>query len=193
MNNTGLKRFVKRCAPTLVCSLILFSAPAFSQTTESTHLRLMHPLDRPDVGYCVDVPGTSGFLRTDLPLFAHNCKPRLTSDSAVTFDSQGQIRFVELDLCITVAGINSEALPGAAVLLRKCGERSAFFETARLQRFTLTADGELKLSGSQLCLAVGPRSAPTYSSADSWRPFFVDDCQTVDSQRSRWEFVKPNE
>ena len=158
---------------------------------EATHLRLLDPLDRPVDGYCVDVPGTGHNLRLDLPLFAHNCKPVLTSDSAVIFASDGRIRFPAVDRCITVAGVNSRALVGASVLLRKCNESMPFFETSELQRFTLHNDGRLELSGSELCLTVGPQSAMTYSPADRWRTLFVDDCATVEPARSRWRFVVP--
>ena len=158
---------------------------------EATHLRLLDPLDRPVDGYCVDVPGTGQHLRLDLPLFAHNCKPVLTSDSAVMFTSDGLIRFPAVDRCITVAGVNSRALAGASVLLRKCNESMPFFETSKLQRFTLHNDGRLELSGSELCLTVGAQSATTYSPADRWRTLFVDDCATVEPARSRWSFVVP--
>lgn len=172
----------------IVCCLTLAST---SLAADATHLRLIDSLDRPADGYCIDVPGTPGYLRTDLPLFAHNCKPTLSSDSAVVYQS-GLIRFVELQLCVTVAGINSQALPGTAVLLRRCGENSPFMETARLQRFVLTDDGALELADSGLCLAVGPASAATYSAADRWRPLYVDDCLRVAPARSRWAFVVPN-
>ena len=175
----------------IVCWLLLCGAITPVLAAEPAHLRLIDPLDRPVDGYCIDVPGTPGYLRIDLPLFAHNCKPRLTIDSAVVFES-GLIRFSELDLCVTVAGINSRALPGAAVLLRRCGEDTVFMETAGLQRFTLTEAGGLELDGSGLCLAVGPRSAATYSAADRWRPLFVDDCQAIEPVRARWRFDLPD-
>jgi len=146
-------------------------------------------------GYCIDVHGTPGNLRADLPLFAHNCKPRLTVDSAVVFNtdsnSAGTIEFIELGMCVTVAGVNSRALPGTAVLLRKCGESTTFFESTALQQFTLHSDGKLELKQSGVCLAVGIRSDVTYSSNDRWRPLFVDDCATVDDARSRWKFIEP--
>ena len=157
------------------------------------HLRLVDRLDRPRDSYCVDVLGTPGSLRPDLPLFAHNCKPRLTDDSAVALDSEGRIRFVALNLCITVAGVNSRALPGTAVLLRKCDEATPFLEAAQLQRFSHHKDERLELAGSGLCLAVGGRSATTYSPADRWRPLFVDSCQAAKPARSRWEFVNPRD
>ncbi len=158
-----------------------------------SHLRLVDRLDRPADGYCVDVLGTPGHLRPDLPLFVHNCKPRLTSDSAVIFGPKGQIRFAALDLCVTVAGVNSRALPGAAVLLRPCGEATAFFETAQLQRFTHSEDGRLKLAATALCLVAGAKSGPTYSPADRWRALFVAECAAADPGLARWEFVVPPE
>jgi hypothetical protein len=41
---------------------------------EPAHLRLAADLDRPEDGYCFDIPGAGQNLRVDLPLFAHNCK-----------------------------------------------------------------------------------------------------------------------
>ncbi len=156
------------------------------------HLRLLDRLDRPEDGYCVDIPGTQRNMFIDVPLFAHNCKPSLTSDSAVAFTSDGFIRFPAVDRCITVAGVNSVALPGASILLRKCNESMPFFETSRLQRFTHRDDGRLAVAGSELCLTVGPQSAATYSPSDRWRTLFVDDCATAEPARSRWEFVVPS-
>ncbi len=160
-------------------------------STTATQLRLVDRLDRPADGYCVDIPGTGQNLRLDLPLFAHDCKSRLTSDSAVVFTPDGFIRFPAVDRCVTVAGVNSVALPGASILLRKCDESMPFFETSALQRFERRDDGRLVLAGSELCLTVGPRSAATYSPLDRWRPLFIDDCATAELSRSRWEFVDP--
>ncbi|MEM8689088.1 MAG: hypothetical protein AAGF81_17295 [Pseudomonadota bacterium] len=183
---------IRRIAPGALAALIALSASALAAETASpSHLRLIDRLDRPQDGYCVDILGTPGYLRPDLPLFAHNCKRGLTSDSAVVFTEEGQIHFPAVNLCITVAGVNSGALPGASVLLQGCGEATPFFETDKLQRFSLEKDGRLMLKGSDLCLAVGTRSATTYSSADVWRALFVDACDTADDQRVRWEFVVP--
>ncbi len=166
------------------------SAPS-AASASLVHLRLLDRLDRPEDGYCVDIPGTPGNLRVDVPLFAHNCKTSLTDDSAVVLSSDGFIKFPATELCITVAGVNSAALPGTSILLRKCDESISFFNTSKLQRFTLHDDGKLTVSGSELCLAVGPHSVATYSPMDRWRPLFVDDCATVEPARSRWEFVVP--
>ncbi len=139
----------------------------------------------------MDILGTGQTLRIELPLFAHNCKPRLTNDSAVVLTSEGLIRFPAVDRCITVAGVNSAALPGASILLRPCNGSVPFFETSALQGFTLRDDGRLVLKGSELCLTVGMKSATTYSSSDRWRTLFVDDCATAEPALSRWEFVVP--
>ena len=171
---------------------ILGPGPAWSAAPGApAHLRLVDRLDRPGDGYCLDIPGTPRNMRLDVPLFVHNCKPSLTSDSAVVFTSDGLIKFPAVERCMTVAGVNSGALPGASILLRKCNESVPFFETSKLQRFTLLDDGRLTVSGTQLCLTVGPQSAATYSSFDRWRTLFVDDCAAAEPARSRWEFVIP--
>ncbi len=176
----------------LLGAQVLGPSPASSASPDSlVHLRLLDRLDRPKDGYCVDILGTPRNMRVDLPLFAHNCKPFLTRDSAVVFTSNGLIKFPAVDRCITVAGVNSAALPGASILLRKCNESMPFFETSRLQRFTHRDDGRLTVAGSELCLTVGAQSAATYSPSDRWRTLFVDDCATTEPARSRWEFVVP--
>ena len=176
---------------TLLYAVLLSGAAAIADDEPLFHLRLIDNLDRPADGYCVDILGVGEWLRVDLPLFAHNCKPTLTVDSAVILRKGGQIEFPAVARCITVAGVNSRALPGASVLLRGCDETGAFFETPALQRFRLEQDGRLMLIGSDLCLAVGERSATTYSSADRWRALFVADCAAIEADRARWKLVIP--
>ena len=167
--------------------------PVFSEPKGSMfHLRLLDRLDRPEDGYCIDILGTPGNLRVELPLFAHNCKTTLTADSSVIFTSDGLIKFPAVDLCVTVAGVNSNALPGASTLLRKCNESIPFFETFSLQRFTHRKDGRISISGSELCLTVGRESAATYSPSHRWRALFVEDCSVAEPSLSQWEFVVPD-
>ena len=167
--------------------------PVFSEPKGSMfHLRLLDRLDRPEDGYCIDILGTPGNFRVELPLFAHNCKTTLTADSSVIFTSDGLIKFPAVDLCITVAGVNSNALPGASTLLRKCNESIPFFETFSLQRFTHRKDGRISISGSELCLTVGRESAATYSPSHRWRALFVEDCSVAEPSLSQWEFVVPD-
>jgi hypothetical protein len=168
----------------------VFSVSSASSSSQ-VHLRLLDRLDRPEDGYCVDILGTPGNMRVDVPLFAHNCKPSLTSDSAVVFTSDGLIKFPAVDRCLTVAGVNSRALPGASILLRKCNETIPFFETLALQRFIHQKDGSLSVLGSKLCLTVGGQSAATYSPSHRWRTLFVDDCATAEPALTQWEFVVP--
>ena len=193
-----LRRMVRTGMLAIAGGLVILGAQIFGPSPASSaspaslvHLRLLDRLDRPDDGYCVDILGTPGNMRVDVPLFAHNCKPRLTGDSAVVFTADGRIQFPAADRCFTVAGVNSAALPGASILLRKCNESTPFFETSRLQRFTHRDDGRLTVAGSELCLTVGPQSAATYSPSHRWRTLFVDDCATAEPARSRWEFVVP--
>ena len=155
------------------------------------HLRLQDRLDRPKDGYCLDVMGWGRNFGVNVPVFAHNCKPGLTADSAVVFDPDGSIRFPYVGLCITVAGVNSYPLPGASILLRQCGVEAPFVGGPKLQRFNLHKDGRLELRGSGLCLSVGHRSERTYSPADRWRALFVEDCAKAEPRLSRWEFVIP--
>jgi len=175
----------------IMVSIAMGGSVSSASPSSEVHLRLLDRLDRPEDGYCVDILGTPGNMRIDVPLFAHNCKLSLTSDSAVVFTSGGFIRFPAVDRCLTVAGVNSAALPGASILLRECNESVPFFETWALQRFTHQKDGSLSVLGSKLCLTVGGQSAPTYSPYHRWRTLFVADCSTVKPTLSQWEFVVP--
>ena len=127
-----LSRLVHSCMLAIAGGLVIAGAqmlgagPALSAPPDTlVHLRLLDRLDRPADGYCVDVLGTPRNMRVDVPLFAHNCKTSLTGDSAVVFTSDGLIRFPAVDRCITVAGVNSVALPGASILLRTCSTYAA--------------------------------------------------------------------
>ena len=170
------------------CCLLGIAAGA----SEPSHLRLSANLDRPADGYCVDIPGAGRNLRTDLPLFAHNCKPVLTADSAVQWADGERLYFPGVGKCMTAAGINARALPGTALLLRECGRNTAFFDVDALQRFTLRDDGGLVLFGTDLCVVVSAESDTTYSSADVWRPLYLDRCGGVPPERRSWIMRVPS-
>ena len=112
---TLCRRIIRQFIPGGLLAALAFSAAADSG---ARHLRLADRLDRPADGYCVDILGVGDYLRMDLPLFAHNCKPVLTTDSAVIYEPDGRIRFPAVNRCITVAGVNSRALPRAFRRLR---------------------------------------------------------------------------
>lgn len=153
------------------------------------HVRLKDRLDRPDDGYCFDILGTGNTLRMDLPLFAHNCKPFATPDSAIIYTPKGQLIFPAVNVCVTAFGVNNTALPGTSVLLRPCDERAAFYETPDLQKFDYTENGQLKLRGFKLCLTVGGESSSTYSPNDRWRVLSLETCATTPLRYSSWEMI----
>ncbi|MEL6498236.1 MAG: hypothetical protein AAFQ31_06855 [Planctomycetota bacterium] len=93
----------------------------------AVHMRLQDDLDRPEDGWCLDVVGSGPHIRFDMPLIAHNIKPGLYADEAVAFTAKGQIRFPAYPgSCVTVMGLNEFALPGAALMLKPCGEDIPF-------------------------------------------------------------------
>lgn len=152
------------------------------------HLQLIDRLDRPADGYCVDIVGSGPYIRFDMPMTAHNCKPGLYEDEAVILEVNGYIRFPAYNRCMTAAGLNGRALPGAALIPRGCGERTPFLEAERLQIFRLHGDGRVELEGSGLCLTAGRKSDTTFSSDHRWRSLFLEECDSVEPTRSRWQF-----
>lgn len=156
------------------------------------HLRLINDLDRPQDGYCIDILGSGNYIRFDLPMTAHNCKPGLYADEAVVIDGQ-RIRFPAYGACATVAGLNSRALPGAAIVARECDEKSPFMEADKLQRFTFHKDGRVELAGANLCLTAGAESDSTFEKTHRWRTLFVERCEKAEPARSRWRFVVPKQ
>lgn len=177
-------------APT-VLSLAAMLAAVSAHAQAPGHLRLIDNLDRPQDGYCLDVVGSGQRIRFDMPLTAHNCKPGLYQDEAVVIDAQSRIRFPAYNACATAAGLNGRALEGAAVLPRACGERTPLLKAESLQRFTFHANGQVELSGSGLCLAVGKTSATAFSDEHRWRPLFLAECSSADPARSSWVFKVP--
>lgn len=177
----------------LLSLAILFTATAANATDTANedliHVRLKDRLDRPVDGYCFDILGTGNHLRLDLPLFAHNCKGGATPDSAVIYTSLGQLVFPAVNVCVTAFGVNDTVLPGTSVLLRPCEQRTPFFETSSLQKFDHLENGQLKLRGSRLCLAVGNESSSTYSPSDRWRVLSLHSCTDTALSHSAWERV----
>lgn len=182
-----------RFGAALALSILACSGPA-AQADQGQpavgHLRLVNDLDRPQDGYCIDIMGSGNHLRFDMPMTAHNCKPGLYHDEAVTLDPAGQVRFPAYGVCATVAGLNGKVLPNTAVMPRRCDERSPFLVAGPMQRFTFHADGRVELRGTGLCLAVGDRSDSTFDETHRWRALYMADCVAVDEKLSRWRFVE---
>lgn len=157
------------------------------------HLKLIDGLDRPEDGYCLDIVGSGSYIRFDMPMTAHNCKPGLYADEAVVLELNGYIRFPAYNKCATAAGLNSRALPGSAIIPRDCGEKTPFLDAERLQIFRLRSNGQVELEGSGLCLTVGNKSDRTFSNEHRWRVLFLKECDAADPAYSRWQFIIPND
>lgn len=185
----GARVFTAVAIGLLACHTL--AAPADNRLGAPGHLRLIAPLDRPQDGYCLDIVGSGAHVRFDLPMTAHNCKPGLYADEAVVLESSGRILFPAYNKCATAAGLNSRALPGAAIVPRDCGERSPFLEAERLQVFRLKTNGQLELEGSGLCMTAGGRSDRTFSAEHRWRALFLEECHLADPKLSRWKFSVP--
>lgn len=183
-----IRRTLYACATLLLLAGV---TQAQISTPAPGHLKLIDPLDRPQDGYCLDVVGSGQYIRFDLPATAHNCKPGPYADEAVLLQPNGYIWFPAYNKCLTAAGINGRALPGAALVPRDCNERSPFLEAHALQLFKLRDDAYIELASSGLCLTVGKESDSTFEPTHRWRPLFLDSCDTVEPSRSRWHFTIP--
>ena len=178
---------LRLCLITIIAVIATSSSQAVA--VDLFHVRLTDRLDRPADGYCLDILGTGTNLLLDVPLFAHNCKNGPTPDSTVTFTDDGQLVFPAAAVCVTAFGVNNTVLPGTSILLRPCDFRTAFFDTANLQKFNYLKNGQLQLRGYDLCLAVGEQSSRTYSPSDRWRVLSLQSCTEIKLHYSSWEMV----
>lgn len=165
------------------------AAIAAEPSIQVGHLKLIDSLDRPKDGYCLDIVGSGRHIRFDLPMTAHNCKPGLYDDEAVTIEANGRVRFPAYNACATVAGLNGRALPGAAVMPRGCGEKTPFLDAEKLQSFAFRKDGRLELKGTGLCMTAGNVSDSTFDASHRWRTLYMERCDATEPSRSRWHFV----
>jgi len=169
---------------------ILASAQVLSQPLSQQYLQLKDKLDRPLDGYCLDVVGSGQYIRTDMPLTAHNCKgPQVYADEVVQHRSDKTLYFPKYDSCVTVMGINDKALAGNALMLKKCGVDQPFLSAKHFQKFESNPKGQIQLLGSHLCIIAGTESHTTYSSEHRWRSLFMMPCSEVDLKRSVWQLV----
>jgi len=174
----------------LIATISVIAALAgHAVAADEFHVRLKDRLDRPEDGYCLDIPGTGSNLLLDVPLFAHNCKGGPTPDSAVTHTEDGQLIFPAAKVCVTAFGINNTVLPGTSILLRPCNFRTTFFDTSELQKFNYLKNGQLQLRAHDLCLSVGEQSSRTYSPSDRWRVLSLQPCAEIRLSYSSWEMV----
>ena len=147
----------------------------------ATLVQLVDPLDEPEF-YCVDVPGFGPSLDLAAALSAHTCKPG-ADDELFQPGSPlpGNLQMPAYQLCMAAAA----AEPGAKLLLNDCSD-------SPLQRFSLDAEGSLRLADSTLCLAVAPGAGQaTGGPSHVRRELGLQDCETVPEQRRRWQLPGP--
>ena len=176
---------------------LLAATPAHAWQDGAGYLELADRLDRPQDGYCLDLPGSGDWVDFSMPLNVHNCKrPGLYADEAVTFASPGPIRFPAYEGCVTAVGLNGGSLPGAPVMLRPCAEDeeapASPFVSAPLQRFERRGDGRVALAGADLCLTAGAESAATFSPSHRWRALTLERCASAPPERSIWRPFTPD-
>lgn len=178
-------------APSTTEAAATVSPALRARPTQPGHLKLVDLLDRPQDGYCLDILGSGPYIRFDMPMTAHNCKPGLYADEAVIWEAGGRISFPAYGVCATVAGIHRTVLPGSAIMPRECGERGPFLEAQHLQHFIHRPDGRVELAGSGLCLTAGDESARTFDPDHRWRSLTMQRCEQAPPSLSRWQVVVP--
>jgi len=156
----------------------------------SYQMKLVNQLDRPD-GYCIDVPGSGNQVRFDMPLIAHNCKEGLYADEAVVHRKDGTIFFPVYEGCVTAMGLNNNAIPNIALMLKKCLVDEPFLSATRFQKFSVNEDQQVQLDDTDLCITVGSESRETYSSEHRWRSLYMQKCAVSQPELSHWKFVQP--
>ena len=170
----------------------IFCSPAFADWLEhSVHMRLVDNLDRKD-GWCLDVVGSGPHIRFDMPLIGHNCKAGLYADEAVEFRENGTITFPAYEnSCVTVMGLNDNALKGTSLMLKQCGAQIPFLNAANFQQFEHLKNGTVQLKNTNLCITMGDESNTTFDKTHAWRSLYLERCEDLDMNRATWEFKKP--
>ncbi|MXW28801.1 MAG: ricin-type beta-trefoil lectin domain protein [Chloroflexi bacterium] len=148
----------------------------------ATLVQLIDPLDEPEF-YCVDVPGFGASLDLAAALSAHTCKPGADDE---LFRSgtplPGNLQMPAYQLCMAAA----DAEPAANLFLEDCSD-------SPLQRFSLDAEGSLRLADSSLCLAVSPGAGEaTGGPSHVRRDLGLQDCETAPEQHRRWQLPGPS-
>ena len=185
-----------RPVPLLGFTLLAIAAgywsPASVFAQAQPYLALADRLDRPSDGYCIDIAGSGHWIDVSVPLSAHNCKgPGIYPDQAVRHDpASGQVRFYQLNVCLTALGRAGRTLPQMPLLAQPCATPATpmptAFASATLQAFDFRPDGRLELRGSGLCVVAGQQSDTTFSLADKWRALQMASCGAAPPALSVW-------
>lgn len=200
MRSTAIKSLLLPASRHRVLSVVLLTLLAVHSchgkllAQPRQQLVLADRLDRPHDGYCIDVAGSGNWIDVTVPLSAHNCKVGVAPDQAVRYDSaSGQIRFHQLNVCMTALGRADRTLPQMPLLAQPCYSSVAPeprpFASPALQAFDFSSDGRLRLRGTDLCVVAGNRSDTTFSAFDRWRALVMATCTDAPSELSVW--LKP--
>lgn len=113
------------------------------------------------------------------------------ADEEVMHREDGSLYFPAYQGCVTVMGVNQNALPKNALMLKPCGIQSPFLNAVRFQKFEFNSKQQVQLSGSNLCVTAGDQSRTTYSSEHAWRSLYMEVCNLAPATLSQWQLVKP--
>jgi len=149
-------------------------------------IKLVDNLDRPLDGYCIDILGSGNYLRPDMPVIGHNCKPGLYADEAFILKKDGTIYAPAVDKCITIAGVNDYVLDYTSLVLQECKRNSPFINAVFMQEFEYTKNKQIKHKNSNKCLEMGEESSQTFSPDHRWRTLYVKECTRTNIKRSSW-------
>ena len=173
----------------------LFSSNILAESNDVFYLKLKNHLDRPVDGYCLDVAGNGRYVRFDMPLNGHNCKidnGYVYPDETVQFRKDGTIFFPAYELCVTVMGLNNNALEYNSLMVKPCYQNTPFLEATNFQYFYFNDKNQIQLKNSELCITMGYTSKTTYSKAHTWRSLYMQKCDKANIERSTWYLDKKN-
>lgn len=162
----------------VVVALASMTLAAQTFADSLTQVRLVDPLDEPEY-YCLDLSGWGKNLKLDDPLQAHTCKTRGADDQMFTLQG-GKILVGDTGRCLQVGVSSGKPLAGVAVLARDCTD-------SPLQLMTLEDNGQISVSGSDLCLAAGNESTDASGPSHVWRVLSAQPCDTTSPALSTWQ------
>lgn len=176
-------------------SLLCFSMPvsANEDWRDNVHfMKLLDKLDRKHDGYCLDIVGVGNNVRLDMPLITHNCKVEddFPVDELLIHRKDRTIYFPAYEGCATVMGLNNNALPYNALMLKRCHKDQPFLKATKFQKFLINKNQQLQLEGTSLCITAGDIAKSTYSPAHRWRSLYMQECSVAKPNLSQWHFVK---
>lgn len=177
-----LKFLLSVCVATLLQPMLSHAQMGSANTSsasEGDYIRLVAALDEPEF-YCIDLTGWGQSLVLDDPLQAHTCKLNGSTDQMFAVDGD-HIKVSGYDRCLQVAGSSNKALPGSALLVRKCNDESP------LQKIALTDNGKLVLQNTEYCLAAGTDTENASGPSHVWRTLTAEKCDNTDSELTTWQ------